>query len=142
MLIIDCKESGVDGLIVPDLPLEEAEEFVKISKGNSITPILLVAPNTPKIRIRDISKLAGELIYCVSILGITGTRYADNNELKSYLDRVNKYSVCPFVVGFGITDRNDVISVNKMAHGAVIGSAIIREIQKNSDPIGFVKSYI
>ena len=140
--IIDCKASGVDGLIIPDLPPEEAGEFVKISKENSICPILLVAPNTPNNRIREISKLSEELIYCVAILGITGSQSADNDKLISYLNRVEKYSVCPFVVGFGITDRNDVISVNKMAHGVVVGSAIIREIQKNSDPIGFVKSYI
>ena len=140
--IIDCKASGVDGLIIPDLPPEEADEFVKISKNISICPILLVAPNTPNNRIREISKLAEELIYCVAILGITGSQSADNDKLISYLNRVEKYSVCPFVVGFGITDRNDVISINEMAHGAVVGSAMIKEMQKSSDPIGFVKNYI
>ena len=140
--IKDCKFSGVDGLIIPDLPPEEADEFVKKSKENSICPILLVAPNTPNKRIREISKLAEELIYCVSILGITGIQDTDINKLIFYINRVKKYSVCPFVVGFGITDRHDVIRVNEIAHGAVIGSAIIRKIQKTSDPLGFVKNYI
>jgi len=140
--ILDCNSSGVDGLIIPDLPPEEAEDFVKKSKENSICPVLLVAPNTPNKRIQEISKLAGELIYCVAILGITGSKNADNDTLISYLARVDKYSICPFIVGFGITDRDDVISVNEMADGAVVGSAIIKEIQKSNDPIGVVKNYI
>ena len=142
VFILDCKNSGVDGLIIPDLPPEEAEEFVIKSKENTISPILLVAPNTSDNRIRKISQLAGELIYCVSILGITGSQSAGNDELKSYLNRVSKNSVCPFIVGFGINDRFDVINVNKMAHGAVIGSSIIKEMDKSSDPVDCIKNYI
>ena len=140
--VSDCQSVGVDGLIIPDLPPEEADEFVTKSKENSICPVLLVAPNTSNKRIREISKLAEELIYCVAILGITGSHIAEHDKLISYLNRVKKYSVCPFVVGFGITDRDDVISVNEMAHGAVVGSAIIKEMQKSSDPTGSVKNYI
>jgi len=140
--ITDCKTSGVDGLIIPDLPPEEADELVKKSKENSICPILLVAPNTPNKRIQEISKLAEELIYCVSILGITGSQNTDNDKLIFYLNRVKKYSVCPFIVGFGINDRHDVIRVNEIAHGAVVGSAIINEIHERSDPSRFVKNYI
>jgi len=140
--ILDCKNSGVDGLIIPDLPPEEAGEFIQKSKENSICPILLVAPNTPNKRIHEISILAQELIYCVAILGITGSKSASYDKLKSYLDRVDKYSVCPFVVGFGIIDSCDIISVNQMAHGAVVGSAIIKAINKKSDPVDYVKNYI
>ena len=140
--ILDCKTSGIDGLIIPDLPPEEADEFVKKSKENSICPILLVAPNTPNNRIHEISKLAGDLIYCVSILGITGSQGATNDKLISYLNRVKKYSVCPYIVGFGIANRSDVISVNEISHGAVIGSAIIKEMKRISDPVVFIKNYI
>ena len=90
----------------------------------------------------EISKLAGDLIYCVSILGITGSKIADNNLLEAYLSRVNKYSSCPFIVGFGISDRSDVININQMAHGAVVGSAIINELKKSDNPAGIVKNYI
>ena len=140
--IVDCKKSGVDGLIIPDLPLEEAADFVEKSNESRISTILLVAPNTPNIRIREISKLAGELIYCVAILGITGSGNAENDKLKNYLRRVDKYSVCPFIVGFGIKERSDVIDINEMAHGAVIGSAIIKEMKKSTDPVQYVKNYI
>ena len=140
--ILDCKHSGVDGLIIPDLPLEEAGNFIEESKINNISPILLVAPNTPSNRISEISKLAGELIYCVAILGITGSKGATNDKIKSYLNRVDKYSNCPYIVGFGITNRSEVIFINKMSHGAVVGSGIIKEIEKSTDPVGCVKNYI
>ena len=137
-----CSKVGVDGLIIPDLPLEEADEFVKSSKINGISPILLVAPNTPEDRIQNISKLAGDLIYCVAILGITGNRSSVDVQIKSYLNRVEKNSDCPFIVGFGIEEREDVIAINQMAHGAVIGSAIIKEIAKTGNPILAVEKYI
>jgi tryptophan synthase alpha chain len=138
----DSKYAGIDGIIIPDLPLEEADDFVKMSKENDISPILLVAPNTPDIRIRKISVLSGDLIYCVAILGITGNQGKIDDELKYYLSRVDKNSVCPYIVGFGISERSDVINVNKMAHGAVVGSAIIREIGKSRDPVECVNNYI
>ena len=80
----NCREVGIDGLIIPDLPPEEAGEYVDLARKNGISPILLVAPNTPDERISAISKLAVDLIYCVAILGITGSRKAEKNELKSY----------------------------------------------------------
>lgn len=140
--ISDCKRVGVDGLIIPDLPPEEAEELAGLAKNVGICPILLVAPNTPDERIRDISKLAGTLIYCVAILGITGERGASANELRQYLKRVEKNSNCPFVVGFGIKDRIDVVEINAMAHGAVVGSAIIEQLQKSNDPVNVITNYI
>ena len=137
-----CSDAGVDGLIIPDLPFDEAGDFVKSSKINKISPILLVAPNTPNKKIQDISKLSGDLIYCVSILGITGSGGLIGNELKSYLKRVEKNTSCPFIVGFGIKEREEVIEINQMAHGAVIGSAIIKEINKTEDPILALEKYI
>ena len=137
-----CSEVGVDGLIIPDLPPEEADEFLKLSKTNGISPILLVAPNTPEDRIQNISKLAGDLIYCVAILGITGSRVSSNFHLESYLNCVEKNSDCPFIVGFGVEGRKDVIAINKMAHGAVIGSAIIKEISKAGNPVLTLEKYI
>ena len=137
-----CSDVGVDGLIIPDLPPEEAEDYVKSSKTNGISPILLVAPNTPEKRIQEISKLAGDLIYCVAILGITGGRGSIGDQLKSYLNRVEKNSCCPFIVGFGIRDREDVVGINQIAHGAVVGSAIIHEMQNSNNPVEVIKNYI
>ena len=140
--IKSCSDAGVDGLIIPDLPPEEADEYVNLSKANGISPILLVAPNTPEERIQDISKLAGDLIYCVAILGITGGKGSIGDQLKSYLNRVEKNSNCPFIVGFGIKEREDIVGINEIAHGAVVGSAIIHEIQNSHNPVEVIKNYI
>jgi len=137
-----CSQAGVDGLIIPDVPPDEADDYVKSSKTNGISPILLVAPNTSEKRIQNISKLAGDLIYCVAILGITGSSGSFGEELKTYLNRVEKNSDCPFVVGFGIKEREDVVGINKIAHGAVVGSAIIQAIANSDNPITAVEKYI
>ena len=138
----DCKKSGVDGLIIPDLPPEEASEYIKITKEYNLSPILLVAPNTSEKRIMEISHLAGDLIYCVAILGITGSSSQSSSKLINYLKRVEKNSKCPYIVGFGIKDRSDVININKLAHGAVIGSAIIGKLENCKNPSKIMKDYI
>ncbi len=137
-----CSNSGVDGLILPDLPLDEAEEFCLLSKSMKIAPILLVAPNTSNDRIKKISKLSGTLIYAVSILGITGSKLENKKNLQNYLDRVRNFSHTPFIVGFGISTRDDVTWVNKFSDGAVVGSAIIKILEKSNNPIHETKQFI
>ena len=138
----DCQMAGVDGLIIPDLPPEEAEKFVHLARENKISPILLVAPNTSSARIKIISDLARDLIYCVAILGITGSSENDMGNLVSYLERVEENSSCPFIVGFGIKTRNHVKEINQLAHGAVAGSAIINAMDGSASPVDTVKNYI
>ena len=138
----NCREVGVDGLIIPDFPPEEAEEYVASARENVISPILLVAPNTPANRIKEISKMAGDLIYSVAILGVTGGKGADEGKLKKYLHRVETNSECPFIVGFGIKVRTDVVEINKLAHGAVVGSAIIEQLKNSNDPVQTISNYI
>lgn len=138
----DCRNSGVDGLIVPDLPLEEADEFVRLSRLHEISPILLVAPNTSPKRIKIISELAKDLIYCVAILGVTGSSENSMVDLVSYLRRVKKNSSCPFIVGFGVKTRQDVKLINELSNGAVAGSAIINAIDASESPVDAVKEYI
>jgi tryptophan synthase alpha chain len=94
-----------------------------------------VAPNSPNERIKKISELAGDLIYAVSILGITGNNLASKDALADYLNRVRANSVTPFVVGFGISSRDDVVWFNKHSDGAVVGSSIIKNMDGKSDPI-------
>jgi tryptophan synthase alpha chain len=138
----ECRNVGVDGLIIPDLPPEEADEFLKLSKENKISLILLVAPNTSNDRIKYISKLAEDLIYCVSILGITGSDSSSDHHLEKYLKRVEEHSTCPFIVGFGISTREDVKKINQFSHGAVIGSAIIKQFNEDELPQHTVFNYI
>ena len=137
-----CVIAGVDGLILPDLPLDEAEQFCELAKAKVISPILMVAPNTSNERIRKISELAGDLIYAVSILGITGNDLASKEVLGEYLNRVRENSVTPFVVGFGISTRDDVVWFNERSDGAVVGSAIIKNIDGDSSPVKTTKELI
>ena len=137
-----CVSAGVDGLILPDLPLEEATPFCELAKDKNISPILLVAPNTPDERIRKISELAGDLIYAVSILGITGNDLASKEALADYLNHVRKNSATPFIVGFGISTCDDVVWFNEHSDGAVVGSAIIKNMNGKTNPINATKLLI
>ena len=140
--LIESSSMGVDGLIVPDLPPEEGGDYIVMAKEKNISPILLVAPNTPSNRINQISILARDLIYCVSILGVTGKFNSPSHGIAEYMKRVKENSECPYVVGFGIENHRDVLNINKHAHGAVIGSAIIKMIGNSTDPISIVEKYV
>jgi len=137
-----CIFAGVDGLILPDLPLDEAKPFCELTKSKGISPILLVAPNTSSDRIRQISELSGDLIYAVSILGITGNDLGVQKDIAQYLNRVREHSATPFVVGFGIRTREDFIWFNNHSDGAVVGSAIINNIMENSNSIEATRIFI
>ena len=140
--IDDCKNSGVDGLIIPDLPPNEENEFITGCKSNGISLILLVAPNTPDDRITQISRISPDLIYCVSILGVTGSGLSKKSALSDYLQRVKKHSDSGMIVGFGITSREDIQFINSLADGAVVGSSLIRKIQHSENSVQTVSNYI
>ena len=131
--LADCVVNEIDGIILPDLPYDEGKEFCNKAKQLGISPILLVAPNTSNKRIEEISNLSNDLIYAVSILGITGNDLGSKKELIKYLDRVRANSSCPFIVGFGIKSNDDVKWFNKYSNGAVVGSHILNHINADED---------
>ena len=131
--LADCVVNEIDGIILPDLPYDEGKEFCNKAKQLGISPILLVAPNTSNKRIVEISNLSNDLIYAVSILGITGNDLGSKKELIKYLDRVKANSSCPFIVGFGIKSNDDVKWFNKYSNGAVVGSHILNHINADED---------
>ena len=131
--LADCVVNEIDGIILPDLPYDEGKEFCNKAKELGISPILLVAPNTSNKRIEEISNLSNDLIYAVSILGITGNDLGSKKEVIKYLDRVKANSSCPFIVGFGIKTNDDVKWFNKYSNGAVVGSHILNHINADED---------
>lgn len=138
----DVESAGVDGLILPDLPPEEGFDIYKKVKSHSLSPILLVAPNTFEPRIRWIGTMAEDLMYAVSILGVTGSTISANTKLKEYLGQIRENTDTPFVVGFGISSKEDVAAVAPLADGVVVGSALLKKIKSADDPVATTREFI
>jgi len=131
--ITEAVNAGISGVIIPDLPFDEEEEFFTKTKGNSIDPILLVAPNTSEERLKEISKVCSGFLYCVSIMGVTGDSHAPIEHLKEYSQRVRKYIDIPLAIGFGIDSPEKVKNIIDYFDGIIVGSALIKKIDENSD---------
>ncbi|MCP4725274.1 MAG: tryptophan synthase subunit alpha [bacterium] len=129
----NLKQCGGDGLLIPDMPIEEAGQYRKIAKEQQVSLIFLITPTTPVDRMILIEKFAGDFIYCVSITGVTGARKEIFNEIRSYLKKVRKTLSKPYVVGFGVGNKNDAAKIAEYSDGVVVGSAIIRLISENID---------
>ena len=131
-----CKAAGVDGVIVPDLPPEEASDFVAASDVSGISNVFLIAPTTDEARIRAIDALSTDFCYCVSVTGVTGARdqFGASGELDAFLTRVKNNTTKPFVVGFGISRPEHVQHVWKFADGAVVGSSLINVMGESASP--------
>lgn len=123
--------SGVDGVIIPDLPVEESKELCKIAKKKRFSIIHLLAPTSPDDRIKKVASAATGFIYYVSLTGTTGARKKLPRELGENLRNIKKITNMPVCAGFGISTLSQVKEVQKFADGAIVGSAIIKIIEKN-----------
>ena len=129
---------GVAGLIIPDLPLEEAYKFSEIISSYSIDLILLVAPTTPSERMEIISNKTKGFTYLVSVTGVTGERNKMENRVENLITKLKEISINPVAVGFGISSPEHVNKVRKWgADGVIIGSAFVKRIS-NCDEIEVV----
>lgn len=128
----DAKASGVDGLIIPDLPPEESEDFQSICHQNGMSNIFLVAPTSSEGRIRTIDELSTDFTYCVSVTGVTGSRNSFNEDFNEFLLRIKKNTKKPFVIGFGIKNKEQIEQITKVADGVVVGSALLLAIRNKT----------
>ena len=128
--ISTCKEIGIDGLILPDLPFEEKGEFQPICKQYGVDLISLIAPTSDK-RIAMIAKEAEGFLYIVSSLGVTGTRSEITTDLASIIKVVRENTDVPCAIGFGISTPEQAKKMAGLSDGAIVGSAIIKLIEKN-----------
>jgi len=119
---------GIDGLIVPDLPVDESAPLAEVLATADMAHILLVAPTTPPARRKTILAHASGFIYCVSVAGITGERDALPKGFEEYVRGVKKAAKVPVCVGFGISRPEHVAAVAQLADGAIVGSALIHRI--------------
>ena len=140
--ISTCKEIGINGLILPDLPYEEKEEFLPQCKKYGVDLISLIAP-TSENRIAMIAKEADGFIYLVSSLGVTGTRSEISTDLKSIVDVIRQNTSVPCAIGFGISTPEQAKKMADIADGAIVGSAIIKIIEQyGKDAPKYVGEYI
>ncbi|MDD4224952.1 MAG: tryptophan synthase subunit alpha [Mariniphaga sp.] len=127
-----CKETGIDGVILPDLPLEEYEEhFKKFFLMNHLHNILLITPQTPDDRIRKIDDASEGFIYAVSSSSTTGEGKKVEDFNREYFERIQRMKPKnPVLIGFGISDRETFLNACNFANGAILGSAFIKAVQQ------------
>ncbi len=124
-----CSETGIDGLILPDLPFEEKEEFLPLCHQYGVDLISLIAP-TSENRIAMIAREAEGFLYIVSSLGVTGTRSEITTDLASIIKVVRENTDVPCAVGFGISTPEQAAKMAGLSDGAIVGSAIIKILEK------------
>ena len=123
-----CALAGVDGLIVPDLPLEESGDLRKACRMVGLDLIPLIAPTSGDQRIAALTREASGFVYCVSVVGITGARRDISGEVESLVSRIHAQTTLPIAIGFGISTAEHVRQVCRLADGAVVGSALVEAI--------------
>ncbi|SES89036.1 tryptophan synthase, alpha chain [Natronincola peptidivorans] len=124
-----CHRKGIDGLVIPDLPLEERSELQNMMQQYAIDLIPLVAP-TSEERIKKIVANASGFVYCVSSMGVTGKRNSFDVDLAGFVDKVKKHTNIPAALGFGISTPETVEKLKNQCDGLIVGSAIIEKIEE------------
>jgi tryptophan synthase alpha chain len=127
----EASRAGVDGVIIPDLPVEEARGLKRYADKYNLDTIFFISPTTSQKRMKRISKASGGFIYYVSLTGVTGARQELSVGLMEHLKMVKKITNKPVCAGFGISTSSQVKAVSKVADGVIVGSAIIRKIMDN-----------
>jgi tryptophan synthase alpha chain len=131
--------SGVDGVIIPDLPPEEGKSFIKLANNYELDVVCFISPTTSLERIKYISRISKGFIYYVSLTGVTGPRKALPLDLKEHLGIIKRITQRPVCVGFGVSSPSQVKEIYKIADGVIVGSAIVKKIKDNIGKPDLVK---
>ena len=125
----EAAQAGASGLVVPDLPLEEAEKLSPLAEAHGLELVLLVAPTTPKERMKRIAEISKGFTYLVSVTGVTGERAEIEDRVEPLVKQLKEFCPTPVAVGFGISGPEQVIQVRRWgADGAIVGSALVKRI--------------
>lgn len=137
----DAVAAGVDGVIVPDLPPDEAETLIKYSRKKGLSTIFLLAPTSTGERIRKVTKASTGFIYYVSITGITGAKLSPDNTINESIGSIRSLTDRPVAVGFGVSTPDEARTISGFADGVIVGSAIVKQFHEQSeDAENFIKS--
>jgi len=123
--------AGVDGVLVTDLPVEEAGAYLAEMRKNELAPIFLAAPTSTNERLKRIAQASGGFVYAISRTGVTGATKQMSDDAQALVRRLQKYTKLPIAVGFGISTPEQFAAVGGYADGAVVGSAIVELIERN-----------
>jgi tryptophan synthase alpha chain len=128
-----CREAGVMGVVVPDLPVEEAGELQTISRAHEVDVVLLAAPTSTEERLARIAAAASGFIYCVSTTGVTGARRSLRGNLPEFIARIRRHTQLPLAVGFGVSTVDQAEAVAGYADGVIVGSALVDMVSRDED---------
>ena len=131
--MINAEVSGLDAIIIVDLPPEESIDFSQLAKKHKIHQIFLLAPNSNEKRIESVIKLASGFLYCVSVAGTTGVRDNFSTDLETFVNKIKTKTDIPIVIGFGISKKEHIKFIKKIADGAVVGSAFVETIRNSNN---------
>lgn len=138
--ILDAKRSGVDGIIIPDLPPEEAGGIIRYAKCGGLSTVFFLAPTSTPRRVRHIVRQSTGFIYYVALTGVTGARKGLDKSNLSKIRLARKLTAKPICVGFGVSTPAQVRAAAKVADGVIVGSAIVDRISRNAGKRDMVKS--
>ena len=127
----DCGRKGVAGVVVPDVPVEEAADLQRTARERGVDVILLAAPTSTEARLARIAAAASGFIYCVSTTGVTGARAALRADLPQFVARVRQHTALPLAVGFGVSTPEQAGAVARYADGVIIGSALVDMVERS-----------
>ena len=134
-----AKSSGVDGIIIPDLPPEESQRLRRVAKKKNFSMVHLASPTSSKERLKKIADASTGFIYYVSLTGTTGVRRKLPKDISGSLRKIKRITKKPVCVGFGISKREQIKSILKTSDGVIVGSAIVKVIEKNQRAKDLVK---
>lgn len=134
----DAAAAGVDGLVIPDLPLEEAKALDTLAEARGLYRIAFCAPTTPPERMAAIAERARGFIYCVSLTGVTGERRALSAEVRGFVPRLRALTTLPLAVGFGIAGPEQAREAAELADAVIVGSAVVSRVAEGGDTAAIV----
>jgi tryptophan synthase alpha chain len=138
----EAAQAGVAGVIVPDMPVEEAEPVAAWLRSAALDTVFMVAPTTAPARMEAIADRSSGFVYCVTLTGITGARKELPQGLKQLIGELRKHTKLPVAAGFGISRPEHMETLKGVADAAVVGSAVVAEIDAGKDPTVLIKSLL
>jgi tryptophan synthase alpha chain len=128
--ISDAHDAGIDGVIIPDLPPDEAGDFTRHAKSSSLDTIFLLAPTSTDDRIKKVARASSGFIYYVSMTGITGSVLHIDQSMKILINKIKNLSGKPVAVGFGVSNPDEASYISKLSDGVIVGSALVKKLKE------------